>query len=177
MNLGCACSVGRRWPGYGFVSSVTITILMDNTPGAGCRAAHGFAAWIAAEGKNLLYDTGPDPGLLADNAKALGLDLSAVDAVVISHGHADHTGGLPTVVEACRRQQLPIYMHPAALIPRWSLNHAVPKEIGMPAAAVAAVRSDRCEIHDVQCPTCIRSPAAGAGSASRKIASRSSWCR
>jgi 7,8-dihydropterin-6-yl-methyl-4-(beta-D-ribofuranosyl)aminobenzene 5'-phosphate synthase len=54
----------------------------------------GFAALIEADGRTVLFDTGARPDTVLKNAEELGIDLSTVDTVVISHNHWDHTGGL-----------------------------------------------------------------------------------
>ncbi len=54
----------------------------------------GYAALIEIGGKRILFDTGNDPGILAKNAKAKGVDLKRLDFVVLSHRHSDHVGGL-----------------------------------------------------------------------------------
>ena len=75
-----------------------IVNLVENTEGApGCGAAHGLSFYIeTAGGRRLLMDTGPSD-LLAGNAAALGVDLVRVDTVVLSHGHYDHSDGLPAL--------------------------------------------------------------------------------
>lgn len=71
-----------------------IITLMENTPGApGCVHEHGLSLYIETDHHTLLLDTGAT-GAFADNAAVLGLDLSRVDTVVLSHGHYDHTGGV-----------------------------------------------------------------------------------
>ena len=73
-----------------------ITALVENTPGArGCGAAHGLSLYVETAQRRLLMDAGPSP-LLAENAAALGIDLSRVELAVLSHGHYDHADGLPT---------------------------------------------------------------------------------
>ena len=54
----------------------------------------GYAALVEISGKRILFDTGDDPGILAKNAKAKGVDLTRLDFVVLSHRHSDHVGGL-----------------------------------------------------------------------------------
>ena len=54
----------------------------------------GFAALVEVQGKKLLFDSGRSPELVLKNALALGIDLSDVEDVVLSHFHMDHTGGL-----------------------------------------------------------------------------------
>src|SRR5215510_16454959 len=54
----------------------------------------GFAALIEYGGKRILFDTGNDATIFEHNVKDLGIDLSRLDAVVISHRHGDHTSGL-----------------------------------------------------------------------------------
>ena len=53
----------------------------------------GYAALIEISGKRILFDTGDDPGILAQNVKAKGVDLTKLDFVVLSHRHSDHVGG------------------------------------------------------------------------------------
>ena len=78
----------------------------------GLLAEHGLAVWIDTGAHRILWDTGQ--GLcLKHNAKRMGIDLAALDGVILSHGHYDHTGGLPLT-------QAPVYCHPAALEPRYS---------------------------------------------------------
>ena len=68
--------------------------LTENTPGAeGCGYEHGLCFYIETEHHRLLMDTG-QTDLFARNAEQLGIDLTLVDTVVISHGHYDHGGGL-----------------------------------------------------------------------------------
>jgi 7,8-dihydropterin-6-yl-methyl-4-(beta-D-ribofuranosyl)aminobenzene 5'-phosphate synthase len=54
----------------------------------------GYAALVEIGGKRILFDTGNDPGILAKNAKAKGVDLARLDFAVLSHRHGDHIGGL-----------------------------------------------------------------------------------
>ena len=54
----------------------------------------GYAALIEYGGKRILFDTGNNPDILAQNAKAKNIDLAKLDFVVMSHRHGDHMGGL-----------------------------------------------------------------------------------
>ena len=54
----------------------------------------GYAALIEYGGKRILFDTGNNGDILAQNAKAKGIDLSKLDFVVMSHRHGDHMGGM-----------------------------------------------------------------------------------
>jgi 7,8-dihydropterin-6-yl-methyl-4-(beta-D-ribofuranosyl)aminobenzene 5'-phosphate synthase len=58
----------------------------------------GFSALVEHDGKRILFDTGNDAGNFEHNVKALGIDLTKLDFVVISHRHADHTTGLRYVL-------------------------------------------------------------------------------
>jgi 7,8-dihydropterin-6-yl-methyl-4-(beta-D-ribofuranosyl)aminobenzene 5'-phosphate synthase len=60
----------------------------------GMQKDWGYAALIEYGGKRILFDTGNDPNILAQNAKAKGVNLSKLDFVVMSHRHGDHMGGL-----------------------------------------------------------------------------------
>jgi 7,8-dihydropterin-6-yl-methyl-4-(beta-D-ribofuranosyl)aminobenzene 5'-phosphate synthase len=54
----------------------------------------GYSALVEYSGKRILFDTGNNPEILAQNAKAKGVDLTKLDFVVMSHRHGDHMGGL-----------------------------------------------------------------------------------
>jgi len=54
----------------------------------------GYAAFVEYDGKRILFDTGNNPEILAQNAKAKSVDLTKLDFVVMSHRHGDHMGGL-----------------------------------------------------------------------------------
>jgi 7,8-dihydropterin-6-yl-methyl-4-(beta-D-ribofuranosyl)aminobenzene 5'-phosphate synthase len=58
----------------------------------------GFSALVEHNGKRILFDTGNDASIFEHNVKALGIDLTKLDFVVISHRHADHTTGLRYVL-------------------------------------------------------------------------------
>jgi 7,8-dihydropterin-6-yl-methyl-4-(beta-D-ribofuranosyl)aminobenzene 5'-phosphate synthase len=53
----------------------------------------GYAALVEINGMHILFDTGDDPGILAKNVRAKGVDLRKLDFVVLSHRHSDHVGG------------------------------------------------------------------------------------
>jgi 7,8-dihydropterin-6-yl-methyl-4-(beta-D-ribofuranosyl)aminobenzene 5'-phosphate synthase len=57
----------------------------------------GFAALVEADGRRILFDTGLRPETVLQNARELGIELSSVTDVVLSHHHGDHTGGLLTL--------------------------------------------------------------------------------
>ena len=85
-----------------------VTILYDAFgPRPGLQKDWGFAALVEYGGRRILFDTGNDASLFARNVKQLGVDLSRLDAAVISHRHGDHTTGLEVLVAA--NATVPIY--------------------------------------------------------------------
>ncbi|MEM1586737.1 MAG: MBL fold metallo-hydrolase [Candidatus Bathyarchaeia archaeon] len=78
-------------------------------------AEHGFSALIRVfneeESHSILFDTGISPRGVVINAKRMRVDLSEVECIVISHGHFDHSAGLPAVVKAVNKSELPIMVH------------------------------------------------------------------
>ena len=79
-----------------------ITTLSENHVAKGTRGLmgeHGLSFYIEAGDRKLLFDTGQNLAI-GNNARVLGIDLSQIDTVVLSHGHYDHTGGLQSVLES-----------------------------------------------------------------------------
>lgn len=73
----------------------TLTVLYDNLPyDARLQTDWGFACLVEGPDQTLLFDTGGNGDLLLQNMRTLGIDPRAVDGVVLSHEHNDHTGGL-----------------------------------------------------------------------------------
>jgi 7,8-dihydropterin-6-yl-methyl-4-(beta-D-ribofuranosyl)aminobenzene 5'-phosphate synthase len=85
---------------------------------AGLRAEHGFSALVTVRtgttSSTLLFDAGASPDALAVNAERLGIDVGALQGVVLSHGHFDHVGGLDGLARLRGRSGLPLTVHPAA---------------------------------------------------------------
>ena len=76
-----------------------VTVLVENMAGGGPVLGEWGLSYLIVAGKHrILMDAGN--GLtLFENAKSMEVDLGKLDAIVISHSHSDHTGGLPKVLE------------------------------------------------------------------------------
>lgn len=90
-----------------------------------CCAHHGLSLLIAAhrgsDARTLLFDAGPEGATFLRNANILGIDFGAVNAVMLSHGHWDHAGGLVDAVKAVasvRGPGTPCFMHPGMFVER-----------------------------------------------------------
>ena len=120
--------------------SIRVTTLVENTVyQRGLKAEHGLAFHIQFGRHQVLFDTGQSD-LLLQNARLLDLDLRRLDAIVLSHGHYDHCGGLKTagsLSPACK-----LLLHPAAVAAKFSANtENTVRFIGMPDDAQEVIRS------------------------------------
>ena len=107
----------------------SITIIVEDTLSDGqLGCEHGLALWVVYGNKKILFDTGQSD-LIIKNANKIGIDLALTDAIVLSHGHYDHTGGLPAVANIARQAKL--YLHPAALEDKYSKKTLGAKPIGV----------------------------------------------
>ena len=118
------------------MSQARFTVVVDNHAARGLTAEHGFALWLEYEGRTVMFDTGNKEALLP-NSQALGLDLSKVSDLVISHGHYDHTGGIDVVLEQARGVQ--VYLHQGAFQPRYVGSNGSAEPIRMPGKSTQAL--------------------------------------
>ena len=89
-----------------------IVNLIENTEGnPDCVSAHGLSFYVETKKHKLLLDLGPSEDTLK-NAAALGIKLSDVDTVILSHGHYDHSGGIIPFTKI--NNKAAIYMQAAA---------------------------------------------------------------
>jgi 7,8-dihydropterin-6-yl-methyl-4-(beta-D-ribofuranosyl)aminobenzene 5'-phosphate synthase len=108
---------------------VKLTTLTENTAGVnGLLSEHGLSILVEANGVRILLDTG-QTYTAVHNARRLGVDLSSLDAIVLSHGHSDHVGGLKEVLREVTREraEVTVAAHPAI----WTVRYSRPE--GKPA--------------------------------------------
>jgi len=124
------------------IDHLRITVLVENTAKErGLLAEHGLAFWIETNGQSVLFDTGQGNALVV-NAFRLGIALRELDAVVLSHGHYDHTGGLANALQGNRA--LAIYAHPDALRPKFARGtDGSSRDIAMPTASAEVIERRR----------------------------------
>jgi len=80
-------------------TEITLTVLFDNLwTDDRMQSGWGFAALLETRGHTLLFDTGADGPILLENMRLAGKDPTAIEAIVISHAHGDHTGGLDALL-------------------------------------------------------------------------------
>jgi 7,8-dihydropterin-6-yl-methyl-4-(beta-D-ribofuranosyl)aminobenzene 5'-phosphate synthase len=118
------------------MSEMRIIVLAENQTSAipGLTGEHGLSLLVLAQGGRILFDTGATGALVA-NAQILGVadELARIDAIVVSHGHYDHAGGLAAVLEHVGRA-VPVHVRPGFFAPRLSLRGEIPRAIGVPLA-------------------------------------------
>ena len=88
-----------------------VTLLENTACSQAFRANFGLSLYFETPKHRILFDAGPN-GDFAANAEALGVDLSAVDIAVLSHGHSDHSDGLLTFFE--KNVHAAVYVHAGA---------------------------------------------------------------
>jgi 7,8-dihydropterin-6-yl-methyl-4-(beta-D-ribofuranosyl)aminobenzene 5'-phosphate synthase len=111
--------------------NIRLTVLCENSVGRpnGTIGEHGFACFIETPAGNLLFDTGNGTGILR-NADVLGRSLETVGAVVLSHGHYDHAGGLIDVLG--RTGPVDVIAHPGIFAERYWVGEHEQRPIGIP---------------------------------------------
>lgn len=86
-----------------------ITVIYDNNPSSkGLETAWGFSCLVQGMEKTVLFDTGGDGRRLLTNMRGLGISPREIDAVVVSHIHKDHAGGLPALL--MENRQILVYL-------------------------------------------------------------------
>ena len=152
------------------VDEVKVTLVMDNTIDALMTstevarrfpigpnpfehsqpiAEHGFSALIRVrqgtrEG-TILFDTGVSRNGILHNMDALEINPADIQAIILSHGHADHTMGIPGLVDRLGTRRLPLVLHPDACLER---KMVLPNgsEINLPAPKIADLRRETIEV-------------------------------
>jgi 7,8-dihydropterin-6-yl-methyl-4-(beta-D-ribofuranosyl)aminobenzene 5'-phosphate synthase len=130
-----------------------LTTIGENTSTRmGVLGEWGLSVLIEDGTRRFLLDTGAGASTLA-NADAMGVDLRGLDAIVLSHGHSDHTGGLLPVLARGGRETR-VVAHPAVWGPKYTRNRANGKYryCGVPTTR-AALESAGARFEETAAPT------------------------
>lgn len=104
--------------GFGEVGVRAVSTMEGATGSDALVAEHGFSALVTVthrgRKRRILFDTGVSPDGMVANMDRLGVDPGAIEVVVLSHGHYDHTTGLDGLVRRLGRPALPVVLHPDA---------------------------------------------------------------
>lgn len=95
---------------------IKLKILSENRENGDFKGEGGLSVFVDAFGEKFLIDTGYSD-LFLKNAELLGVDLSEIKKVILTHGHSDHTNGVPFLTD-----EKIIIMHPMAMKKRWSIR-------------------------------------------------------
>ncbi len=108
-----------------------ITTLSENTAGLGNFLGEwGLSILVETDGPNILFDTGQSISA-SHNAEILGIDLSQIDKIVLSHGHFDHTGGLRQILRKIGKE-IEIIAHPDMWQAKYATREGEDRYIGIP---------------------------------------------
>ncbi len=114
----------------GWRMEVKVAILNDNMAGPPAfKAEHGLSVLVEVDGRSFLWDCGATE-ITVRNARAMGINLGAIEGIGLSHGHYDHCGGLMAVLEASGPKR--VFMHPEALLPKYAIFGQIQRFIGIP---------------------------------------------
>jgi 7,8-dihydropterin-6-yl-methyl-4-(beta-D-ribofuranosyl)aminobenzene 5'-phosphate synthase len=110
--------------------TVRITTLSENTAQLGFLGEWGLSILVETESSRVLLDTGLSTSAVY-NADLMGIDFSTLDAIVLSHAHGDHTGGLRNVLMRARKQ-VQVIAHPDIWIPKYVVYGELSRYAGIP---------------------------------------------
>ena len=117
---------------------IRITMLVENSVHRqGLVAEHGLSFHVQSGEHSLLFDTG-QTDLAVINAETLRLPLDRVEALVLSHGHYDHTGGVTAMFDVVPEAR--VYLHHAAFEKKFSQSSGKSRPIGMSDCVAQAIR-------------------------------------
>lgn len=113
------------------MKGLRISVVVDNwTAKQRLRGEHGLSFFIEKDGKSFLFDTGQSMEVFTHNASVLGINFGDLEGVFLSHGHYDHTGGLPVI--AREKKELFVYAHPHIFHKKYAAGEGELRSIGLP---------------------------------------------
>jgi len=136
------------------MSELSLTVLVENTVyKQGILAEHGLSLLIECDGVRTLFDTGQGMSLV-HNMKALNIDPSSIENLILSHSHYDHTGGVPSFLKRAHHK-LKVFIHSAAFDPCFSKRGDRIRSIGLSNKCMGMLKSVKTNLNLIEKPVSI----------------------